>query len=144
MEQGHGTSNCQTLFGMKKIPAGNCIRPMLDPVSPQALQPCFDQVVEQLRERDGLKAFQRLCGRTLVALDGREYFCSQKLRCPQCLTRKRSHGKTEHYHAMLAAMIAAPGHHMALPLMPEFTRGCYDVLLSVWNTRASLMQAKER
>ena len=120
LEQGHGTSNCQTLFGMTKIPTDNYIRLMLDPVSPEALQPCFDQVIEQLRERDGLKAFQRLGGRTLVALDGTEYFCSQKLSCPQCLTRQRSNGKTEHYHAMLAAMIVAPGHNMVLPLMPEF------------------------
>jgi hypothetical protein len=118
--RGYGTSNCHTLFGMKKIPTDNYIRLMLDPVSPEALQPCFDQVIEQLRERDGLKAFQRLAGRTLVALDGTEYFCSQKLSCPQCLTRKRSNGKTEHYHAMLAAMIVAPGHNMVLPLMPEF------------------------
>jgi hypothetical protein len=119
-EHGHGTSNCHPLFGIKKIPTDNYIRLMLDPVSPEALQPCFDQVIEQLRERDGLKAFQRLGERTLVALDGTEYFCSQKLSCPQCLTRKRGNGKTESYHAMLAAMIVAPGHNMVLPLMPEF------------------------
>ena len=65
LEQGHGASNCHTLFGMKKIPTGNYIRPMLDSVSPQALQPCFDQVIAQLQQRDGLKAFQRLGGRTL-------------------------------------------------------------------------------
>src|ERR1019366_4962962 len=120
MQRGHGTSNCHTLFGMKKIPTDNYIRLMLDQVSPEALQPCFDQVIEQLRERGGLKPFQRLGGRTLIALDGTEYFCSQKLSCPQCLTRKRSNGKTESYHAMLAAMIVAPGHNMVLPLMPEF------------------------
>jgi len=120
LDQGHGSSNCRTLFGMKKIPTDNYIRLMLDPVSPEALQPCFDQVLEQLRQRDGLRAFERLGGRTLVALDGTEYFCSQKLSCPQCLTRKRTNGKTEHYHAMLAAMIVAPGHTMVLPLMPEF------------------------
>ena len=62
LEKGHGTSNCHTLFGMKKIPTDNYIRLMLDPVSPEALQPCFDQVIEQLRARDGLKAFQRLVG----------------------------------------------------------------------------------
>jgi hypothetical protein len=55
-----------------------------------------------------------------VALDGTEYLCSQKLSCPQCLTRKRANGKSEHYHAMLAATIVAPGHNMVLPLMPEF------------------------
>src|ERR1035441_10079170 len=87
LEQGHGTSDCHTLFGMKKIPTDNYIRLMLDPVSPEALQPCFDQVIEQLRARDGLKAFQRLAGRTLVVVDGTEYFCLQKLSCPQCLTR---------------------------------------------------------
>ena len=120
LERGQGTSNCHTLFGMKKIPTDNYIRLMLDKVSPEAFEPCFDQVIEQLRERGGLNAFQRLGGRTLVALDGTEYFCSKKLSCPQCLTRKRSNGKTEHYHAMLAAMIVAPGHNMVLPLMPEF------------------------
>jgi hypothetical protein len=46
------------------------------------LQRCFDQVIEQLRERDGLKVFQGLAGPTLAALDGTEYFCSQKLSCP--------------------------------------------------------------
>jgi hypothetical protein len=117
LEKGHGTSNCHSLFGMKKIPTDNYIRLMLDPISPEALQPCFDQVIEQLRERDGLKVFQRLAGRTLVALDGTESFCSQKLSCPQGLTRKRANGKNERYHAMLAATIVAPGHTMVLLLM---------------------------
>ena len=44
----------------------------------------FRQVVGQLQQGDGLKAFQRLGGRTLVALDGTEYFCSQEPSCPQC------------------------------------------------------------
>src|SRR4051794_30135909 len=56
----------------------------------------------------------------LIALDGTEYFCSQKLGCPQCLTRRRGNGKTENDHAMLAGTVVAPGHAMALPMMPEF------------------------
>jgi len=76
----------------------------------------------------GLAPFQRLGGRVLIALDGTEYFCSQKLGCPQCLTRRRANGKVESYHATLAATLVAPGHAMsrdplgspALPLMPEF------------------------
>ena len=56
----------------------------------------------------------------LIALDGTEYVCSQKLGCPQCLTRRRGNGKTENYHAMLAGTVVAPGHAMALPMMPEF------------------------
>jgi hypothetical protein len=120
LEEGQGMSNCQTLFGIQKIPTDNHIRSVLDEVSPEALQPSFDQMLEVLQKHEGLKAFQQLRGRTLIALDGTEYFCSQKLGCPQCLTRKRSSGKTEYYHTMLAATIVAPGHNMALPLMPEF------------------------
>ena len=118
--EGHKTSNCHTLFGMRKIPTDNHIRSMLDPVHPRHLQGSFDQAVAILRGHGGMKAFQRLDGRTLIALDGTEYFCSQKLGCPQCQTRQRSNGKVEFYHSMLAATVVAPGHAMALPLMPEF------------------------
>src|ERR1022692_1278557 len=120
LEEGRKTSNCHTLFGMAKIPTDNHIRSMLDPVHPSHLQSSFDQVVAALREKGGMKEFQRLGGRALIALDGTEYFCSYKLGCRHCLTRKGSHGKTEFYHSMLAATIVAPGHNMAVPLMPEF------------------------
>lgn len=120
LEEGSKASNCQSLFGMAKIPTDNHIRSMLDPVAPSFLQPAFDQTLAALCARGGLKAFERLGSRTLIALDGTEYFCSQKLGCPQCLTRKRASGRTDSYHTMLGATIVAPGHNMALPLMPEF------------------------
>jgi hypothetical protein len=120
LEQHRHRSNCQTLFGIEKIPTDNHIRKLLDMVDPVALQPCFDEVLAALRTQAGLAAFERLSGRTLIALDGTEYFCSQKLGCDQCLHRKRSSGVTEHYHSMLCATVVAPGHSMALPLMPEF------------------------
>ena len=120
LEEGQKTSNCQTLFGMAKIPTDNHIRSLLDAVHPSHLQGVFDSAVAALRDNGGMKAFQRLGERTLIALDGTEYFCSQKLGCPNCQTRKRSNGKVESYHSMLAATIVAPGHNMVLPLMPEF------------------------
>ncbi len=45
------TSNCQGLFGMRKIPTDNHIRSMLDPVPPHLLQPVFDHVMSALRSR---------------------------------------------------------------------------------------------
>ena len=120
LEEGRKTSNCRTLFGMAKIPTDNHIRSMLDPVHPSHLQGAFDQVIKTLGDHNGMAEFKRLGGRTLIALDGTEYFCSQKLGCPHCLTRKRANGKVESYHSMLAATIVAPVHNMALPLMPEF------------------------
>jgi hypothetical protein len=120
LEKGHGRSNCQTLFGICKIPSDNYIRDMLDEADPALLQPCFERLETLLAEPPMRQAFGRLGGRTLVAWDGTEYFCSQKLGCPHCLTRKRANGKTESYHSLLAATVVAPGHAKVVPLMPEF------------------------
>jgi hypothetical protein len=120
LETGHGRSNCQTLFGIGKIPSDNYIRDMLDEADPALLQPCFDRIETLLAEPPMRQAFGRLGGRTLIAWDGTEYFCSQELGCPNCLTRKRSNGKTESYHTLLSATVVAPGHAKVVPLMPEF------------------------
>ena len=120
MEHGRNASNCKTLFGIEKIPTDNHIRDLLDPAPPELLDPCFEQTLEQMRQHGGMKDFERLGGRVLIALDGSEYFASEKRGCARCLTRKRSNGKTENYHTLLAATLVAPGHNRVLPLMPEF------------------------
>src|SRR5674476_1212083 len=40
LEKGQGRSNCQTLFGIGKIPSDNYIRDMLDAADPALLAPC--------------------------------------------------------------------------------------------------------
>src|SRR5271156_1189602 len=82
LEKGQGRSNCQTLFGIEKIPSDNYIRDMLDEADPARLAPCFERTEQLLLEGAMRQAFGRLGGRTLVALDGTEYFCSQKITCP--------------------------------------------------------------
>src|SRR5215471_1345707 len=42
LQRGRGTSNCQTLFGMERIPTDNHIRTMFDPVPPETLFTMFD------------------------------------------------------------------------------------------------------
>jgi hypothetical protein len=120
LEKGQGRSNCQTLFGIEKIPSDNYIRDMLDGAEPALLAPCFERMEQLLLEPAMGEAFGRLGGRMLIALDGSEYFCSQKITCPHCQTRKRSNGKVESYHSMLAATVVAPGHSKVVPLSPEF------------------------
>src|SRR6202521_3224082 len=120
LEKGRGRSNCQSLFGIEKIPSDNYIRDMLDEADPALLAPCFEHLESLLAEPPLRQAFGRLGGRTLVAWDGTEFFCSQKLGCPHCLTRRRSNRKVESYHSMLAATVVAPGHAKIVPLMPEF------------------------
>ena len=120
LARGRGTSNCQTLFQMTRIPTDNHIRALLDPVPPQQLFAMFSHTLAALEAGGGLVPFQRLGGHVLIALDGTEYFCSQKLSCPNCSSRARANGKTEHFHQMVSAALVAPGHNCALPLEPEF------------------------
>jgi hypothetical protein len=121
LEEGHGRSNCQTLFGMTAIPTDTYIRQMLDGAPPEAFDPLFFEAIET----DGvLDPFRRLSGpeggRVLIALDGTEHFCSRKIHCPRCSTRGRTDGETEYFHSFLGASIVAPGHQQVLPLPPEF------------------------
>lgn len=120
LEKGQGRSNCETLFGIGKIPSDNYIRDMLDGADPALLQPCFERIEQLLAAAPLRQAFVRLGDRILVAWDGTEYFCSQKLGCPHCLRRKRANGKVESYHTLLAATAVAPGHSKVVPLFPEF------------------------
>lgn len=120
LETGRGRSNCQTLFGMERIPTDNHIRNMLDAVAPDELFPLFGRALDVLEQRGGLRFFRRLGGHVLIALDGTEYFTSQKIGCRNCQTRRRANGKVEQYHAMLSAALVAPGHNRVLPLEPEF------------------------
>src|SRR5277367_258013 len=95
LEDGHGRSNCASLFGIAKIPSDNHIRDMLDPAAPALLRPVFAETIEQLRQIDGgLDMFRRLDGRVLIALDGSEYHCSRKIHCRHCSTRVRGNGGT--------------------------------------------------
>jgi hypothetical protein len=120
LAEGHGRSNCQTLFGIDKIPTDNHIRDLLDPVPPEQFFPLFGEAVAALERSGGLQAFQRLGGHVLIALDGTEYFRSAKIHCPHCSSRARAGGKSEYFHTLLAATLVAPGHSKVVPLEPEF------------------------
>ena len=117
LAEGHGRSNCETLFGMAAIPSDNYIRLMLDGASPAVFDGLFFKAIEAAGP---LTPFQCLDGRALIALDGTEHHCSRKIKCEQCSTRRRSDGGTEYFHAFLGASLVAPGHRQVLPLPPEF------------------------
>jgi hypothetical protein len=70
LEKGRGRSNCQSLFGIEKIPSGNDIRDMLDEADPTLLAPCFGRLEALLAEPPLRQAFGRPGGRMLVAWDG--------------------------------------------------------------------------
>jgi hypothetical protein len=122
LEDLRGRSNANTLFGMTKIPSDNHIRQMLDGAPTDHFDGAFARIVRDLDASGGLKSLRRLGGRVLIALDGSEHFCSRKIRCPHCSTRKRSDGEIEYFHSFVGATLVAPGHATVLPLPPEFVR----------------------
>jgi hypothetical protein len=117
LAEGHGRSNCHTLFGTCSIPSDAYIRLMLDGAAPAAFDGLFFKAVEAAGP---LTRFQCLGGRMLIALDGTQHFCSRKITCQQCSARRRSDGGTEYFHSFLGATLVAPGHKQVLPLPPEF------------------------
>ena len=84
MQRRQGQNNARSLFGLDQVPSDGQIRNLLDTVAPEQLAPPFWRVFEQLREGDYLQAYQGHLGRWLCALDGTQYFSSQKIHCAQC------------------------------------------------------------
>ncbi len=119
---GRGRSNAHTLLGMTALPSDNHSRAMLDGAPPDHFDAVFATVLRDLDARGGLAAMRRLDGRMLIALDGSEHFCSRKLSCPHCSTRKRADGAVESFHSFVGVTPVAPGHKTVLPPPPEFVR----------------------
>ena len=115
-----GRSNAHTPFGLRHIPSDNRIRQMLDGTPPSHFNELFTALAAELDAGGVLDGLRCLDGRTLIALDGTEYFRSGTIHCPNCSTRKRNNGETEYFHQLLAATLVAPGRNLALPLPPEF------------------------
>ena len=109
LQQNKGQNNAHTLLGVEQIPCDNQVRTLLDPITPSYLDPVFVEVFERLEQHRMLTHFRTLGGHLLVALDGTNYFSSQVIHCPNCLTRQLSNGQTLYYHAAITPVIVGPG-----------------------------------
>jgi hypothetical protein len=48
-----------------------------------------------------------------------EYFCSNKVHCQHCLTRRHQNGEVSYYHQLLGAVLIHPDFPEVIPLAPE-------------------------
>src|SRR5438874_5200134 len=71
--------NLRSVFGLQAVPSDTQMRAILDDVDPDRLRPFFKDVFRQLQRGKVLADYAFLEGCYLVALDGVEYFCSQKV-----------------------------------------------------------------
>jgi hypothetical protein len=110
----------QTLFGAYSNPSDNQIRNLLDAVSPTELHSIFSNIFNELHEAGYFKSFTVLDDSLLIALDGVDYFSSEKIHCDCCSTQELADGKTRYSHKMLAPVIVSPKQTNVIPLAPEF------------------------
>jgi hypothetical protein len=120
MEDTKGQSNASTLFGIERTPSTPQIRNLLDPIPPQRLSPMFRAIFEVLEENGKLAQFRAFNDSLFVALDGVQYFSSQKIHCDQCSQQQLNNGQILYSHKMVTAMVVSPNSSYVLPLEPEF------------------------
>jgi hypothetical protein len=111
--------NLHSVFGLQKIPSDTQMREILDEVAPNQVRPAFRDVFREVQRGKILEDYVFLEGCYLVALDGVEYFCSQKVHCDHCMTRTHKNGTVSYYHQMLGAVIVHPDFSEVIPLAPE-------------------------
>ena len=120
MQKAKGKSNAQTLFAMDKIPSDNQIRNLMDPVAPELVLPVFDYILEGINDAGQLDAFRSYNGNLLCALDGTQYFSSNKIHCENCSRKEHRNGTVTYSHSAITPVFVAPGNNKAISLPPEF------------------------
>jgi hypothetical protein len=111
--------NLRSVFGLKAIPSDTQMRSILDEANPEQVRPVYNEVFRQLQRGKVLEDYEFLDGHYLLALDGVEYFCSQKVHCDQCMVRHHRDGNISYYHQMLGAAIVHPDFSEVIALPPE-------------------------
>ena len=111
--------NLRSVFGLQAIPSDTQMRTILDEVDPDHLRAVFRDVFRQLQRGKILEDYVFLEGCYLVALDGVEYFRSDKVHCEHCWSCQHHNGEVSYYHQLLGAVIVHPDCSEVIPLVPE-------------------------
>lgn len=143
MKKRRGKDNALSLFGLRKIPSDNQIRALLDPIAASTIFGAFESVWMWLTENQILNHFKYLDNQILLALDGTEYYSSQKIHCPHCNCRHHKNGSITYYHQVITPVIVAPETKQVINLDPEFIRkqdgktkqDCENAAIKRWLSR---------
>jgi hypothetical protein len=120
MQKQQGRNNASSLFGVHEIPCDNQIRNLLDPVPPETLFPLMATIGDTLYGQGYLEAFRSINGTFLIALDGTDFFSSEKISCPCCSKSKLKNGQTLYRHIAVTPTLVAPGQKNVMALAPQF------------------------
>jgi hypothetical protein len=119
MQERMHCNNLKTMFGVEAIPSDAVLRKTVDLVDTANINPCFSILFEHLQRGKQLLPYQLNSGHYLMALDGSQYFSSEKINCPNCLTYKGTKSKLRYSHQVLQAVMLHPAMRQVIPLAPE-------------------------
>jgi hypothetical protein len=111
--------NMKRLFHIDRVPCDTQMREILDDVDPLELRPGFRDVFRELQRGKALNRLRFLNGSYLLLMDGTQYFVSEAVHCPSCLTKTHKDGQVSYSHQMLSAVLAHPDHREVIPFAPE-------------------------
>jgi hypothetical protein len=94
MQKQRGKNNALSLFGVHEIPCDHPIRNLLDPVPPETLFPLMATISDELYDHGYLDGFRSIHDSFLIALDGTDFFSSEKRYCPCCTPSQLKNGQT--------------------------------------------------
>ena len=117
----NGKDNAATLFGIENIPVENHIKTQLDKIKPSGFKKVYDDILLECEKLDILKQFIFMKEYLLVAVDGVQYFSSQKVKCKCCQTKKDSKtGVITYSHVAITPTLVHPKLKQVIALFQEF------------------------
>ncbi len=111
-------NNLKTMFNVTAIPQSTQLRTALDDIASTEIELLFSDFLRPVQKGKQLELFEFMDGKYLIPLDGVQYFSSNNISCPCCLT-KTTDKTTTYYHQVVAATIVCPGIKQVMPLAPE-------------------------
>ncbi len=112
-------NNLTNLFHVGAIPQDSQLRDVLDAADSDQLYKLFADLFNALQRSKHLDLFRFLDTGYLLAIDGSQYFGSEKLHCPKCLVKTSTKGAVRYEHQILQSVIVCPGIREVVPMAPE-------------------------
>ncbi len=115
-------NNLKAMFAFESIPSDTQMRDVMDEIDPEDLKPVFGEFFRLLQRGKYLEEYRVFDSYYLCVVDGSEYFGSEKVHCPRCLTQeiKKKRGTAVRYsHQIVQAAIVHPKKSQVIPLAPE-------------------------
>ncbi len=117
-EDHHRDLHIEKPFGINRVPSDTQMREILDGIECEPLNQAFADLFWELQRSQELKRWLFDDKYYLVAIDGSGHFCSDNIRCKQCMVCTKN-GKEQYYHQVVAAVLVHPTTRQAIPLAVE-------------------------